>query len=212
MRLATSLLLILTCVLYAACGQAQTAAEARQTLENTVTDILNCIKDPAYANPATRAPLRQQIEKKVESTFDFEEFSLRTVGPKWRTFTPEEKQRFSNAFAKLLFNTYLNKITGYNGEQISYTGEAASPDGKLVEIRTVITMKDGKKTPVNYRMLYKNGNWRIYDVIIENISLVKNYRTQFQDILNTATPAQLIQRVESKAQEVLAQGKQDAKK
>lgn len=183
----------------------QAAPGPRQVLETAVTRVLDTIKNPDWVNPATRAPLRRQIEDEVYHVFDFGEFSSRTVGPRWRTFTPEQKKHFSDAFAELLLNTYLNKITGYNGEQVSYLGEVASPDGNRVEVRTVITMKDGRKTPVSYRMLPKDGSWRVYDVIIENISLVKNYRTQFQDILNTATPEQLTRRVLDKANEVRAQ-------
>lgn len=189
---------------------AQADSSARQTLENAVNHILATLKDPAYANPATRPPLRQQIENDVRKIFDFSEFSSRTVGPRWRTFSPEEKKNFSDAFANLLFNTYLNKITGYNGEQAQYLGEVSSPDGKLVEVRTAILMSGGKKIPVSYRMLHKDGTWRVYDVIIENISLVKNYRTQFQDILNSATPQQLIDRINNRTKEVIAQGAGDA--
>ena len=183
------------------------AAEAgpRQTLETAITRVLDEIKNPDWVNPATRGPLRQRIEDEVYHVFDFGEFSSRTVGPRWRSFTPEQKKRFSDAFAELLLNTYLNKVTGYNGENVAYVGEMASQDGKRVEVRTIITMKDGRKIPVNYRMLPKDGSWRVYDVIIENISLVKNYRTQFQDILNSATPDQLIARVLEKAHEVRAQ-------
>ncbi|MBD5557319.1 MAG: ABC transporter substrate-binding protein [Desulfovibrio sp.] len=183
------------------------AADAgpRQTLETAITRVLDEIKNPDWVNPATRGPLRQRIEDEVYHAFDFGEFSSRTVGPRWRSFTPEQKKRFSDAFAELLLNTYLNKVTGYNGENVAYVGEMASPDGKRVEVRTVITMKDGRKIPVNYRMLPKDGSWRVYDVIIENISLVKNYRTQFHDILNSATPDQLIERVLEKAHEVQAE-------
>lgn len=184
---------------------AQSPAQARQTLETAVNRILDAIRNPDYVNPNTRAPLRRQIEDEVYHIFDFGEFSSRTVGPRWRSFSAEQKKAFSNAFADLLLNTYLNKITGYNGETVAYTGETVSPDGDKVEVRTVITMKDGKKTPVNYRMLYKGGSWRVYDVIIENISLVKNYRTQFQDILNSASPQELTARVSAKAREVAAQ-------
>lgn len=192
-------------------AMAQAPGEARPALEKVVTAIMDDIKNPAFANPATRGPIRSKIESEVRSIFDFGEFSSRTVGPRWRTFSPEEKQRFSDAFADLLFNTYLNKVSGYNGEQIAYTGEDIDPSGKRVEVKTVITLKNGNKTPVSYRMLPKNGGWRVYDVIIENISLVKNYRTQFQDILNTATPDQLIARIEAKAREVAAQGSSNEK-
>lgn len=185
--------------------QAQPAAQARQSLETAVNSILNIIRKPEYANSATRGPLRKQIENEVYRIFDFGEFSSRTVGPRWRSFSTEQKQAFDNAFAELLLNTYLNKVTGYNGETVVYTGEAASPEGDKVEVRTVITMKDGKKIPVFYRMLHKNGKWVVYDVIIENISLVKNYRTQFNDILNTASPEELTSRVRAKAKEIAAQ-------
>lgn len=187
-------------------AQAQSPAQARETLQNAVTKILDDIKNPAYANPATRGSMREAIKHEVYRVFDFSEFSSRTVGPRWRQFDSRAKQDFSNAFANLLFNTYLNKITGYNGEQVEYNGEVASPDGKIVEVRTTVTMKDGKKTPVAYRMIYKNGHWVVFDVIIENISLVKNYRTQFQSILNTATPDELIAKINDKAREVIAQG------
>ena len=181
---------------------AQANSPARQALETATNRILDFIKNPDYVNPATRRPIRQQIEDEVLHSFDYGEFSSRTVGPRWHTFTPEQKKAFSDAFADLLISTYVNKIDGYNGEQVLYTGEVASAKGDRVEVRSVITMKDGKKVPVAYRMLPKNGKWMVYDVLIENISLVKNYRTQFQDILNTDSPENLIARIKAKAVEV----------
>ncbi len=181
---------------------AQANSPARQALETATNRILDFIKNPDYVNPATRRPIRQQIEDEVLHIFDFGEFSSRTVGPRWHTFTPAQKKAFSDAFADLLISTYVNKIDGYNGEQVLYTGEVASAKGDRVEVRSVITMRDGKKVPVAYRMLPKNGKWMVYDVLIENISLVKNYRTQFQDILNTDSPENLIARIKAKAVEV----------
>lgn len=180
---------------------AAASSPARQALETSISRILAAIKNPDYVNPVTRPPLRQQIEDEVLHIFDFKEFSSRTVGPRWGTFSADQQQRFSDAFADLLINTYLSKIDGYNGEQIFYSGEVRSPQGDRTEVQTVVTMKDGKKIPVAYRMLPKNNTWFVYDVLIENISLVKNYRTQFQDILNSASPDQLIARVQAKAQE-----------
>ena len=178
------------------------SSPAQTALETSINRILGSIKHPDYVNPATRRPLRQQIEDEVLHIFDFKEFSSRTVGPRWSTFSPAQQQQFSDAFAELLLNTYLSKIDGYNGEQVLYTGEVSSPKGDRTEVRTVITMKDSKKVPVAYRMLPKDGTWFVYDVLIENISLVKNYRTQFQDILNSGSPDQLIAKVKAKAQEV----------
>ncbi len=178
------------------------SSPARQALETSIDRVLSAIKNPDYVNPTTRGPLRQQIEDEVLHIFDFREFSSRTIGPRWKTFTQTQQQEFSDAFADLLMNTYLSKIDGYNGEQVAYIGEVTDPKGERTEVRTLLTMKDGKKVPVAYRMLPKNGGWMVYDVLVENISLVKNYRIQFQDILNTGAPDQLISRVKAKAQEV----------
>ena len=184
------------------------ASPARQALETATNRILACIKNPDYVNPATRGPLRPQIEDEVLHILDFRDVSSRTVGPRWRGFSPQQQKQFSVAFADLLISSYVNRIDGYNGEQVAYNGEISSAAGDRTEVRTVITMKDGKKVPVAYRMLPKDGGWRVYDVLIENISLVKNYRTQFQDILNSASPDRLIERVRVKVQEVR---QQDAK-
>lgn len=199
---------ILTIFLMAQPAWASPAEEARQALSTAIDKILNEIKNPGWSNPAERAELRKGVENEVYRIFDFDEFSARTVGPRWKSFSPEEKKRFSNAFAHLLFNTYLNKITGYNGEQVEYMGETVQSNPPRVEVKTQITMKDGKKTPVAYRMLPRDGGWRVYDVVIENMSLVKNYRTQFNDILRSASPDELIGRVEKRAQEVQAEGGQ----
>lgn len=200
------LFLLVASMVFSAQATASPSQEAQAALKTSISKILDDMKTPTFANPATRPQILPQMEKTVRQIFDFNEFSSRTVGPRWRQFSNEQKEKFSNAFANLLFTTYLNKITSYNGEQVLYTGDSTSPEGNRVEVKTVITMKDGRKIPVSYRMLPINGSWRVYDVIIENISLVKNYRTQFQDILNTASPEQLIERVEAKAKEVATQG------
>lgn len=183
------------------------AATARETLERSVTAILDCIKDPAYANVATRPAQREKIAGLVRQIFDFQEFAVRTAGPRWKTFTPDQQKRFTDAFADLLLITYISKVDGYNGEKVEYTGEVGNKEQTRMEVRTVVTLGDGKKVPVAYRMMLKNGAWRCYDVLIENVSLVKNYRTQFQDILSNGAPDELITRVQAKAKEAAANAK-----
>ena len=200
-----ALTLCLSLPAFAPAADAAGPSPARKALEVSITRVLDCIKNPDYVNPATRAPLRRQIEDEVLHIFDFGEFSSRTVGPRWKEFTPDQKKRFSDAFADLLLTTYLNKVDGYNGEQVVYTGELANAAGNRVEARTEITMKDGTRVPVAYRMMTKDSSWRVYDIIVENLSLVKNYRTQFQDILTSASPDELIARVKAKADEVRKQ-------
>lgn len=209
-RRASSLLLSLAallCCLAVFSVRPVAASPARDTLERSVTAILDCIKDPAYANAATRPAQREKIAGLVRQIFDFQEFAIRTAGPRWKTFTPDQQKRFTDAFADLLLTTYISKVDGYNGEQVAYTGEAANKEQTRVEERTIVTLGGGKKVPVAYRMMLKDGAWRCYDVLIENVSLVKNYRTQFQDILANAAPDELISRVQAKAKEAAANAK-----
>ena len=185
---AAALTLCLSLPGFAPAADAAEASPARKALEVSISRVLDCIKNPDYVNPATRPPLRRQIEDEVYHIFDFGEFSSRTVGPRWKEFSAAQKKSFSNAFADLLLTTYLNKVDGYNGEQVAYTGEIANAAKTRVEVRTEIT-----------------NSWRVYDIIVENLSLVKNYRTQFQDILTSGTPDELIARVKAKAEEVRKQ-------
>lgn len=173
-----------------------------KTIETSVNDVINYLKDPSYSNPQTHLQVRNKIENEVRKVFDFSEFSLRTVGLNWNSFTTSQQERFNNAFSDLLLATYLDKIDGYNGEKVTYTNELISSKGDRAEVQTVINLSDGRTIPVVYRMMSKKNTWVVYDVIIENISLIKNYRAQFQDILMKNKPEELIQKVEARAKEL----------
>ncbi len=181
--------------------RAEAAPGPRETLEKVVGQVIDILKQPGYVNPATRPPLRKQIESAVDTVFDFSEFSARTVGTKWQGFSTDQQRRFDEAFARLLLATYLNGVQGYNGEKVDYTGEKLSSKGDRAEVSTIVTSSSGKAIPVNYRMMRKNGKWVAYDVIIENVSLIKNYRSQFKEILLKGNPEELIRRVGEKAVE-----------
>ncbi len=183
-------------------ADAASGSEARQTLQLSVSRILSLIKNPDYVNPATREPLRMQIEDEVYHIFDFGEFSARTVGQGWKSFTSSQKQQFVDAFAELLFSTYLSQIDGYNGEEVFFTSERSNESGTRFDIATELTMQDGRVIPINYRLMPKNGSWVVYDVFVEGVSLVRNYRTQFQQILSSSSPDELIKQVRKKAREV----------
>ncbi len=182
---------------HAAPGTARAAAEAG------AEQILALLNDPAFQNPATRPEQRKKVEAAVLSLFDFEEFSTRTVGPQWRQFTPDQKSRFQAAFTDLLRNSYIDTLDSYNGEKVAFTGEISSDNGSRVEVQMNF-LAANKVYPVAFRMLVKNDKWVVYDVIIEGLSMIKNYRDQFRDILTKGDPEGLIARVQAKAQEQLA--------
>lgn len=201
MRRILSFLAVCFLVVFMASSAVAATKSATETIQITIDSALNIIKKPEMSDPSKRDALFAQIEDLVKGIFDFTEFSARTVGPKWRQFTPDQKQRFENSFAELLRATYIEKLDGYDGEKVKFIGEIKSAKGDKVEVQTTIMMKD-KEIPVSYRLLDKGGQWRVYDVRIEKVSLIENYRGQFKDILLKGDADELIKKVEEKAQEV----------
>lgn len=181
---------------------------ARQTAEAGAERILGLLNDPAFKTPEGKPAIRTKIEEELLNLFDFEEFSTRTVGPIWRQFTPQQKEDFKTAFTDLLRNTYIDTLDEYNGQKVRFTGEVSGGNGKRVEVQMEF-LADQKVYPVAFRMLEKNNRWVVYDVLIEGISMIKNYRDQFRDILNKNNPQELIDRVKAKAEELKNKKKEE---
>ena len=201
--LALGLALFLT----APAAQADPAADAKASLKGAIDQVLNLIKDPAFSNQATRESQIEKIDSTIRQIFDFSEFSSRTVGRNWNNFTDTQKNEFIDAFAQLLRATYIDKVEGYSGEEVKYLGETVGTKGDKVEVNTNISVKT-QEAPikVSYRMLNK-GRWVVYDVIIEGVSLVQNYRTQFNELLQKGDAEALIAKVKTRAQELREQNK-----
>ncbi len=199
MRLKLFLFSLVFCLVAAVSAHAADMT-ARQTAEAGAERILALLDDPAFKDPATKTAIRQKVEAEVLQLFDFDEFSTRTVGPGWRSFTPEQKEAFKTAFTDLLRNTYIDTLDEYDGQKVRFTGEVTANNGKRVEVQMeFLTSKQAY--PVAFRMLEKKGRWVVYDVLIEGISMIKNYRDQFRDILSKGDPQTLIERVQAKAVE-----------
>lgn len=190
----------LALILSLACPALADPGSAREAAESGTRIILGMLSDPAFKNPATKPEMRKKIEDEMLSLFAFDEFASRTVGPNWRNFTPEQKERFQAAFTDLLRNTYIDTLDSYNGEQVVYTGELSSDNGSRVEIQMNFLGRD-KIYPLAFRMLVKNDRWVVYDVLVEGISMIKNYRDQFRDILARGDAEALIKRIREKAAE-----------
>ena len=171
------------------------AGPATQTLATSVDRILVLLSDPAYKNEATRPGLRHQLITTIETIFDTKELSRRALGAQWSKFSPDQQARFVTAFGTLLQNTYLDKIESYTDEKVHYLGEQSLGDGKA-EVATKVT-GHGKEIPVTYRLINRDG-WKVYDVVIEGVSMVQNYRSQFGQILMNESPDALIQKIAAK--------------
>jgi len=162
-----------------------TAGAPTDRIRGTIDRVIGILKDPAMAAKEKREERRRILRNEIAPVFDFGEMAKRSLGPNWRGRTPEEKDRFVALFRELLENSYLGKIESYQGEEIRYGKE--SIEGPYAEVKTLVTTRQNLEFPVDYRMVEGSGGYRIYDVVVEGISLVGNYRSQFNSILQKSS-------------------------
>jgi phospholipid transport system substrate-binding protein len=172
------------------------ADEAFDFVNTSVDKVLTILRDPAYKKESTREVQSQKLRTVVETLFDYDEISRRVLGRERKSFTPEQLDEFSDLFTRLLEKIYLNRIQEYSDEKVTY-GKATMLSENKAEVETNVVTAS-KQIPINYRVVYKHGEWRGYDVFIEGVSLVKNYRSQFNKILQEKTPEDLLQQLRDK--------------
>lgn len=172
-----------------------------EALRGPIEAGIALLRDPQYADAAKKDQQREEMWKIVRQAFDFRLIAARALGRNWSRFSPEQKEAFTDAFATLLGNTYIGKIQGeFSDERVDFLQEEMVADNKAV-IRTRILRKNAE-IPVDYNMVLRNGLWRVYDVKVEGIGLVLNYRKQFKSFLakETGTPDGLIESLREKTQ------------
>jgi len=170
-----------------------------ETLKTHIDKIIEVLKDPALAGDSGKQAKIEKISRITEDAFDFAELSKRSLGQAWVQFSPQQQTEFVSLYKNLLKNAYADKIVSYNNEKIEFGKEIPLSD-TTAEIQTSILTGAGP-VPINYRM-FKNGDqWRVYDVVIEGVSLINNYRTQFREILAKNTPQGLIEILKKEVQE-----------
>jgi phospholipid transport system substrate-binding protein len=167
------------------------AGEPTDQVRRSVDEVLKIVQSQPDG-PARRTTLRQAANR----LFDFEQTAKRALGPHWQQRTPAEREEFVRLFTDLLEAAYVGKIDLYQGEKITYVGETV--DGDQATVKTRIATKQGSEVPVDYRLLREKDAWRVYDVIIEGVSLVANYRTQFNKIIQTSSYDDLVKRMRAK--------------
>jgi len=158
--------------------------------------VVKVLQEPAL-NPRAR---QAAVRKVAIEIFDVSETARRALGRHWQARTPREREEFSRLFAELLESTYISKIDLYGGEQLKYVGE--SIDGDFAIVRATILRRQGGEVPVDARMLRRGERWYIYDISVQGISLVNNYRSQFDRIIQTSSYDELVRRLRTKLDEV----------
>jgi phospholipid transport system substrate-binding protein len=166
------------------------AGEPTDQLKQAIDKVLAIVTDPALKGPDHEAERRKLIRIAAEGRFDWPAMARSAMGIYWRDRTPAEKKEFTRLFTDLIESAYMGKIEGYSGEKIRYLGD--STDNGYGTVKTRIADKEGRKIPVTYWVKEENGQWLIYDISIEAVSLVYNYRSQIADIMSKSSYANLI--------------------
>jgi len=172
------------------------AGLATDQVKGTVDQVLKILTDPTLKGETKVQERRAKIRQVVLQRFGFTEMSKRSLGRYWSERTPEERTEFVRLFTDLLERAYIDRVDGYTGEQVVYLGE--SIDGDYSEVRSKIVTKRNQEIPILYRLQKNNANWEVYDVIVEGVSLVNNYRTQFSKIIRTSSYQGLVKKMQVK--------------
>jgi len=171
-------------------------------VKTTVDNVLEILKDKELKKPEKTSERRTMIRKAVDERFDFEEMAKRSLALYWKDRSPEERKEFIPLYSDLLERAYIRKIERYTDEKVQYVDESVKEEYALV--RTRIVTKENVEIPVEYRLLKKGEQWEVYDVVVEGVSLVNNYRTQFNRIIRRHSYEELVKRMKSKQEGELA--------
>lgn len=177
------------------------AGEPLDKIQATVNDALEVLQDERLAGPEHAEERRAKIRQVVLQRFGFEEMAQRALGRHWAKRTPEERQEFVDLFSDLLERSYINKIESYGGDKqnIRYTNETI--DDGYATVRSEIVNERDVNAEVEYRLLQRDDDWAVYDVVIEGVSLVNNYRTQFNKIILEDSYDELVKKMQRKLEQ-----------
>jgi phospholipid transport system substrate-binding protein len=197
---ATALGIAVVLTLAMAAGRPAWAGAPTEQLRTQIDRVIKALEDPEMAKEARLVERRTMIRRVANDIFDFTETTRRSLGPHWQARTPQEREEVTRLYADLLERSYIGKIEMYSGEKIQFLGDTI--DGDQATVRTRLVTRQGTDIPVDYRMHRVPGDrWLTYDVSIEGVSLVANYRAQFNKIIQTSGYASLVKKLAAKEQE-----------
>jgi phospholipid transport system substrate-binding protein len=172
------------------------AGAPTEQLRGSIERVVKALEAPALKGDGRGAERRAVVRKNANDIFDFGEIARRALGSHWQGRTDREREEFIVLIGDLLERSYISKIELYGGEKILYTAERV--DGDVAGVTTKIVTKNGTEVPIEYRLLRRGDRWLVYDISIEGVSLVSNYRTQFNKIIQTSSYADLVKKMKTK--------------
>lgn len=170
--------------------------EATDQIKQTVDAVLDVLNNKELKKPEKKELRGKMIREIVNKQFDFEEMAKRSLALNWSKRTPEERKEFVTLFSDLLENTYVKKIERYENEKVVYLDERIT--GQYAVVRTKIVKTQETEIPVEYRIFKKADKWEVYDIIVEGVSLVNNYRSQFSQIIRSSSYEELVKKLKNK--------------
>ncbi len=182
------------------CGFKVQAAEGPlAAIKGTVDEVIEVLKKPEFQGHAAAKARLDKIWSIISQRFADEEMTRRVLARHWKELSPKQREEMIGLFSHLLKLSYVTKLEGYHEEEVAYQHERL--DGDYAEVDSVVIHRE-EKIPLNYRLLLKNGRWMVYDVIIDGVSLVANYRRQFHQIILKEGYAALVERLKAKKGEL----------
>ncbi len=172
------------------------AVSPLETIKPQVDRALEVLRDPALKAESAKAAKEKKIWEILDNVFDYAELSKRTLAQNWKKLSPDQQKEFISLFGKLLGTVYMDRIIAYKDEKVVF-GKTTNLSDKAAEVQSEV-IQPSKSIPIHYRMILVNGEWKVYDVVIEGVSLVQNYRTQFREILMNKTPEDLLKTLREK--------------
>ncbi len=194
---------IITCYTLILFGTAAAVNVPKAAVKSTIDSILDTLRDKNLSLPANKEERRNKIRVLLGSRFDFEEMAKRSLARHWKKRTLEEKKEFISIFSELLEASYIGKIEAYTDEKITYDKEVIKGNGKYGIVSTTIVTKK-VDIPIDYKVILKNSKWWVYDIVIEGVSFISTYRSQYNKIIVKESYAKLIQKMKNKLDEVNA--------
>ncbi len=172
------------------------AGEPTNQTKQSVDAVIDVLKNKELKKPEKEPQRRAAIRKIVGERFDFEEMAKRSLAQNWKKRTPEEQKEFVRLYSDLLENAYIRKIERYEDEKVVYGEERV--EGAYAAVKTNIITTKEVSIPIEYRLQQEGTQWKVYDVVVEGVSLVNNYRNQFNSILRSGTYEDLVKRLKNK--------------
>lgn len=167
-----------------------------ETVKGDVDKVLDVLRDPSLKSESAKKVKKDKIRAISREMFDFTELAKRTLAQNWSKLNPGQQKEFVELYTSVLEDAYANKIISYTGEKIDFSKEVALTE-KTVEVQSTVLRKEGD-IPIYYRVIMKDGSWRVYDVVIEGVSLINNYRAQFREMLANKPPESLLETLRKK--------------